>query len=115
MRKLLTIIVCTLLTANVYAEPEISTDPRYCGEPKRNTSGKIVRSIAERKRFETLYQLPEQYRREEWQVDHVIPLSVGGCDLIINMQWLPKSIKTCADDMCKDRFERVIYKNHLTK
>lgn len=110
MRKLLTIIVCTLLTAYVYAEPTINTDPRYCGEPKRNASNRIIRSITERKRFEATYPLPAQFKREEWQVDHVIPLKSGGCDKLFNMQWLPKKIKTCADDMCKDRFERIIYK-----
>ena len=110
------IVAVCLATAIAYAEPKTTTDPRYCGcEPKRNVDGKILRSVAERKRFEALYPLPLQYNRDEWQVDHIIPLANGGVDKIINMQWLPKKIKTCADDMCKDRFERVIYKNHLTK
>lgn len=108
-KSVIAIFVAVCISASIaHAEP-ISADPRYCGEPKRNTSGKIVRSIAERKRFETLYPLPIQYKRNEWQVDHVIPLAVGGCDLLINMQWLPKAIKTCADDMCKDRWERKVY------
>ncbi len=103
---------CLLVVITPSRSELTNTDPRYCGgEPKRNAAGKIVRNIAERKRFETLYPLPIQYKRNEWQVDHVIPLAVGGCDLLINMQWLPKSIKTCAGDMCKDRFERIIYKS----
>lgn len=106
------IVAACLATAFAYAEPTTNTDPRYCGcEPKRNTDGKILRSVAERKRFEALYPLPPQYNRDEWQVDHVIPLANGGVDKIVNMQWLPKKIKTCADEFCKDRWERIIYKH----
>lgn len=103
------VAIC-ISTSIAYAEPA-NIDPRYCGgEPKRNAAGKIVRNIAERKRFEAMWPLPVQFKREDWQVDHTLPLSEGGCDTVVNMQWLPKAIKTCADDLCKDRFERVIYK-----
>ena len=106
------IVATCLATALAYAEPTANTDPRYCGgEPKRNAAGKIVRNIGERKRFEAMWPLPAQFKRADWQVDHTIPLSEGGCDTVLNMQWLPKAIKTCADDNCKDRWERVIYKN----
>ncbi len=87
-----------------------AVDPRYCGEPQRTSSGKIKRSASVLRDFESLYPLPAGYVRSEWQIDHVIPLAVGGCDALHNLQWLPKVIKTCAEDHCKDRFERVIYK-----
>lgn len=106
MGKIILAFVAFVVSFSVHAE---TIDERYCGEPKRNAAGRIVRSIAERNRFESLYPLPVQYNRQDWQVDHVIPLVVGGCDALINMQWLPKRIKTCADDNCKDRFERIIY------
>jgi len=106
------IVAACLATALAYAEQTVNTDPRYCGsEPKRNAAGKIVRNIAERKRFEAMWPLPAQFKRADWQVDHTIPLSEGGCDTMVNMAWLPKAIKTCADDNCKDRWERVIYRN----
>lgn len=44
----------------------------------------------------------------DWQIDHVIPIDVGGCDSVSNMQWLPVRLKTCAGH-CKDRWERKIY------
>ena len=111
MTKFILLLITSLLLASpAYAEPTTNIDPRYCGgEPKRNTSGKIVRSVTERKRFEALYPLPPQYKRTEWQVDHTLPLSEGGCDTLVNMTWLPKAIKTCPDYMCKDRWERIIY------
>lgn len=92
------------------------TETRYCGEPSRNINGSIKRSSKVRYEFERLYPLPIGYHRNEWQIDHVIPLERGGCDSISNMQWLPKSIKTCADDDCKDRWERSgIYPKGVTK
>lgn len=44
-----------------------------------------------------------------WAVDHVIPLVVGGCDSVSNLQWLPNEIKSCAGTVCKDRWERKVY------
>lgn len=43
-----------------------------------------------------------------WQVDHVIPLGSCGCDIVENLQWLKTEIKTCAGNLCKDRWERKI-------
>lgn len=88
-----------------YADNHL-TETRYCGEPKRTKAGKISRSKTVRLEFERLYPLPPGYDRSKWQVDHVIPIAAGGCDSVSNMQWLPESIKTCADDHCKDRWER---------
>ena len=98
-------VVMLLGSEPVYADNHL-TETRYCGEPKRTASGKIKRSAAVRREFERLYPLPPGYKREEWQIDHPIPIDRGGCDAVRNMQWLPKSIKTCADDDCKDRWER---------
>ena len=106
MKALIIAALLALLSGHVYADV---VDARYCGEPKRNASGVIIRNITIRKQFESLYPLPSNYSRLDWQVDHVIPLSSGGCDSLINMQWLPKSIKTCANDNCKDRWERTVY------
>lgn len=104
------IYVACLLTiafAATYANADNHlTETRFCGEPKRYNDGRIMRSITVVKEFERLYPLPPQYSRNDWQVDHVIPLASGGCDAIRNLQWLPKTIKTCADDDCKDRWER---------
>lgn len=111
MRAIIGFVFVLLLVAcsdPVYAETV--SDPRYCGgEPKRTTSGKILRSKSVRLEFERIYPLPVGYKRDEWQVDHTLPLANGGCDSIINMQWLPKAIKTCAGDWCKDRWERILY------
>lgn len=108
MRSILILLLTVMMLGcdtPAYADNHL-TETRYCGEPKRTASGKIARSKAVRLGFEQLYPLPPGYDRNKWQVDHVIPLAAGGCDSVSNMQWLPESIKTCANDNCKDRWER---------
>ena len=85
------------------------TEFRYCGEPDRYPSGRIKRSSTLVRLFIKMYPLPEHLNRSDWSVDHVIPLANGGCDAIINLQWLPNSIKRTSDDDNKDRWERKIY------
>lgn len=90
-----------------------ATDSRYCGTPKRDANGNIVRSLAVKNDFRSIHPCPQTGKTTGacvgWQVDHVIPLACGGCDSVHNMQWLPDQIKTCSDVWCKDRFERNIY------
>lgn len=98
-------LMFAIAVSEAYADNHL-TETRYCEGPKRYSNGRIVRSMTVVKEFERQHPLPVQYKREDWQIDHVIPLASGGCDAVRNMQWLPKTIKTCADDDCKDRWER---------
>lgn len=89
-------------------------DPRYCGPPQRSADGTICRSEKAKRQFAGLYACPATGKHSTscpgWQIDHVIPLVDGGCDSVVNMQWLPAGIKTCAGAVCKDRWERNVYK-----
>lgn len=91
----------------------IQEDPRFCGFVPRTTSGDIKRSSTELKKFQRIHPCPSTGLTTGscpyFDIDHIIPLSSGGCDLIINMQWLPNKIKNCKDIWCKDRWERNIY------
>lgn len=105
--KLLIVISALLISWPANAEDHL-VETRYCGEPKRNTEGRIRRSMATVKYFKELY--PCEYPCDNtWRVDHVIPLAVGGCDAVRNMQWLPPTIKNCSGAICKDRWERKLY------
>lgn len=111
MEKLTVIWLCMVLGAcpaqgKVYKHLE---ETRYCGEPARHPDGTIKRSRSVIRAFEKRYPLPSHYDRNEWQIDHVIPLQAGGVDAVHNMQWLPKALKTCAGNLCKDRWERLVY------
>lgn len=79
-------------------------ETRYCGEAVRDA--KVVAA------FRRIHACPATGLHTgvclDWQVDHVIPIVNGGCDVVSNMQWLPVWLKTCAGH-CKDRWERKIY------
>lgn len=110
--KLLVLLLCLPLLA--FAAPDALTETRYCGEPKRNAKGEIVRRADVLDAFAKRYPCPatgEQKRScPGWAIDHVIPLAVGGCDAVSNLQWLPHGLKSCAGTLCKDRWERKVYK-----
>jgi hypothetical protein len=88
-------------------------ETRYCGEPKRDAKGNLVRSAAVVAAFKRQHPCPSTAATTGacigWAVNHVIPLACGGCDAVSNMQWLPVVIKTGWQDWSVDRFERKIY------
>jgi hypothetical protein len=99
--KVLVIIAALLTFAYAHA------DTRYCGEPKRYENGRIVRSLAVLEEFKRQYPLPAHLKRNEFEINHVIPLVCGGCDSVENLIWMHKLAKTCAEDYCQDRHERI--------
>ena len=106
--KWLLFFVCTLTFA-------ADIDSRYCTDvPLRDDFGRIARSRAETYKFKRIHPCPATKLNygacPGWNIDHVIPLAVGGCDLVMNMQWLPVEIKRCSGTLCKDRWELWVYK-----
>ena len=67
----------------------VADDPRLCGVPARNASGEIIRSTTVLREFERIHPRPQDERR--WYKDHVIPLACGGCDILVNIQWMPET------------------------
>ena len=88
-------------------------DIRICGEAERDEEGKIIRNSKVLSDFQKIHPCPSTGlitgSCPGWSKDHVIPLACGGCDSIENLQWLKNTIKSCAGNDCKDRWERKIY------
>ena len=86
---------------------------RYCGTPKRGADGRIKRRSDVLRAFKARYNCPSTGEPTGscpgWAIDHVIPLSVGGCDTVINLQWLPNEIKSSKGRLPKDRWEQEVY------
>lgn len=103
----------------VFASAMAIDDPRYCGPPKRDANGVIVRSAVQVRKFVKVFPCPTTLLHiracRGWDVDHIIPLASGGCDTPINMQWLPNTTKNCTSSDCKDRWERLYHANPRQK
>jgi hypothetical protein len=88
-------------------------DARVCGFVVRDADNRIARSSTVLAEFQKIHPCPSTGRTtgpcKGWAIDHVLPLSCGGCDMIENLQWLKNSIKSCAGRECKDRWERKVY------
>lgn len=109
---LLILLACAPAFAQLPApgQPGAVDDPRYCGEPARDKRGVIKRSRVVLRQFARVFPCPATLEPTPscpgWAIDHTIPLASGGCDTVANLSWLPDVIKSCADDACKDRWER---------
>ena len=88
-------------------------DYRYTGEVTRDANGEITRSIRVLNAFKKMWACPSTKLHfgacPRWAIDHVIPRSCGGVDAVYNLQWLPLAGKSCKEEYCKDRYERIIY------
>ena len=121
MRSPILAVVLVCLTAIIFSSAESAQayDKRNCGieNIQRYSDGTIKRSDAAVRVFRSIYPCPATGEIlgacDGWQVDHVIPLASGGCDDVVeNLQWLPKVIKTGKKETCsKDRWERLVYSN----
>jgi len=118
-RNLLGAALFMLVVVQAFAQlpppgaPGAPDDPRYCGEPARDASGRIKRSRAELRAFVAVFPCPTTLEHSTScpgaAIDHTWSLAKGGCDTIANMTWLPDKIKSCAGKFCKDRWERKYY------
>ena len=111
------LIVGLLLTAFVKCAGAQTLDPivdyRYAGEVIRDADGKTQRSDKVIRAFKRMWACPSTGKHSGpcpgWAIDHTIPLACGGRDAVFNMAWIPDAGKSCAQDYCKDRYERKVY------
>lgn len=90
-------------------------ETRYCSQTiARDADGSISRRADVLAAFKRIHPCPSTGAAigacPGWNIDHVIPLANAGCDAVANLQWLPVEIKRCPGELCKDRWERRVYK-----
>ena len=97
-----------ILNANINPLDEI----RYCGPPKRDAKGTIIRRADVLAAFRKLHPCPSTGLTKGacpgWAMNHDRSLACGGCDAVWNLSWMPADIKSCAGPHCVDRYERYI-------
>ena len=112
--RTLVLAVLILFAGQAFAEiPAQWVDQKYCGPPKRDANGEIVRSKTAIKYFRIQNPCPSTRLTfgpcPFHEIDHPRPLARCGCDTPTNMQWLKTSIKSCVGTECKDRWELSAY------
>ena len=106
MRQII-LLLCLIIVLPALANPLLET--RYCGEPKRNATGEIIRRADVLAAFQKIHPCPSTGLTSGacmgWQKNHEAPLACGGCDSVSNLKWVPTIIKTCIFWYCIDRHE----------
>lgn len=96
-----------------YAKADPLKEERYVNQVKRDAKGQILRRADVLVAFKKIHPCPSTGKTtgacNGWQMNHVIPLACGGIDAVSNLSWQPTVTKTCWQDWCQDRFERLIY------
>lgn len=115
--KYIILFILLLLPNSVITQDLV--DPRITNNIQRDSNGRIIRDQKVLRDFARLYPCPSTGKHTVscpgFAIDHVIPLSCGGSDSVINLQWLPIEIKSCNKPYCKDRWERRVYNKDKTK
>ena len=112
MRAIVLLLIPCAVLAGLPApgEPGAPNDPRYCGEPARDSKGRIKRDPKVLREFVKVFPCPTTLEEDTScpgaSMDHTIPLKNGGCDSVANLTWLLDRIKSCKYWYCKDRWER---------
>lgn len=119
LRFLFMLAVTCFLSVALYAatleQTTDWTDQKCCENPRYDWRGKIIRSSTAVRHFKLTHICPSTLVMADapcpdYDIDHVHPLARCGRDHPTNMQYLKKTIKSCAGTECKDRWELKAYK-----
>jgi len=114
----LIVVICIAWGAVFFNTADAQTldplvDHRYAGVVNRDPDGTISRSTKVLNAFKKQWACPSTGLHKGlcpgWSINHSIPLSCGGKDVVSNLDWMPDEAKSCAADYCRDRYERKIY------
>jgi hypothetical protein len=100
------LVMKELLLLMLLADPLSRPLPQQLQTPDltcrvRDSTGKPIRSMARRAMFLRMIGYPDGKVPKGFDVDHIIPLTCGGCDVPSSMELLPEAVWKA-----KSRWER---------
>lgn len=121
MRTRLTILSLLALASAALAADIVLPDPKLTpGDIRTNTvegllavkSTKLIRNVPESERQEVFrrYGIPYNPRMPNWEVDHLLPLEIGGSNSISNL-WPQSYISVPYNAHAKDKLENFMARN----
>lgn len=91
-----------LLTVVKVADPAL-VETRYCGAPKRDASGVIVRRADVVRAYWSFHVCPTTGLHKapcpDYALNHVVPLACGGCDAVNNLTAVRFDAKKVIDSL----------------
>lgn len=97
---LLLVMLVAGTAATAQTDPLVET--RYCGAPRRDFNGVIIRDPKVIYAFRKENRCPptEKYGMGAcpgWALNHPMPLACGGCDAVSNLMWMRNDVKRIVD------------------
>ena len=101
MLMLLLLLVLLVAGTAVPAQSAL-TETRYCGAPKRDASGVIIRRADVIYAYRKIHPCPATGKLgmgacTDWALNHNVSLACGGCDSVSNLMWMRADAKKIVD------------------
>ena len=102
MLMLLLLLVMLVAGTAATAQTSALVETRYCGAPKRDFNGDIIRDPKVIYAFRRANRCPTTQRYgmgacPDWSLNHPISLACGGCDSVSNLVWMRNDVKRIVD------------------
>ena len=105
MKTLFTWVLAAILLvicSAAFAQTSPLVESRYCGAPKRDASGRIVRRADVIYAYRKAHPCPSTGALgvgacPSWALNHTVPLACGGCDSVSNLSFMRTDAKKLVD------------------
>ena len=97
------ILLLVMLVAGTAATAQSAlTETRYCGAPKRDASGEIIRRADVIYAYRKIHPCPSTLKLgmgacPDWALNHNVSLACGGCDSVSNLSFMRNDVKKLVD------------------
>ena len=107
-------LILSLVCFSAYPQTlDPMVDYRLGTEVMRDADGSIRRSTKVINAFKKIWPCPSTGKTygscPGWAIDHTVPLTCGGRDVVWNLGWMPLVIKSGPGEYPKDRWEQKVY------
>lgn len=101
MKRCIAMMLIALSGGVVLADSRL-IETRYCGPPKRDAFGVIIRRADVITAYKAAHPCPSSglYGRgkcENYSLNHPMPLACGGCDSVSNLMYMRNDVKKIID------------------
>lgn len=102
MLCLLLLLVSLMAATVANAQPSALTETRYCGAPRRDANGVIIRRADVIYAYRKIHPCPATSKLgmgacPDWALNHNISLACGGCDSVSNLSFMRSDAKKIVD------------------